>query len=57
MSYLGEAAGPVSTLSVVQCQYGGYYCRLHALAVDGMMMVQFGACVDINADMVMIVAG
>ena len=25
--------------------------------VDGMMMVQFGACVDINADMVMIVAG
>ena len=23
--------------------------------VDGMMMVQFGACVDINADMVIIV--
>ena len=23
VSYIGEATGPVSTLSVVQCQYGG----------------------------------
>ena len=51
--YIGEATGPVSTLSVVQCQYGGYYCRLQC--IDGWRNV--GACVDINADMVMIVAG
>ena len=25
VSYIGEATGPVSTLSVVQYQYGGYY--------------------------------
>ena len=26
--YIGEATGPVSMLSVVQCQYGGYYWYL-----------------------------
>ena len=47
MSYLGEATGPVSTLSADLLS--------NVNMVDGMMMVQFGACVDINEDMVIIV--